>query len=71
MYACKTVVFTMIYSSIETTFASIELTFSFDRMISPSRQPSIELRTRYSPVIIEETQHFWVCTFTMFGGLTH
>ena len=55
MYACKTVVFIMIYSSIETTFASIELTFGFDRMNSRSKQPSIEL-TRYSPVVIEVTQ---------------
>ena len=42
MYACKTVVFIMIYSSIETTFASIELTFGFDRMNSRSNELSIE-----------------------------
>ena len=56
MYDCKTVVFIMIYNSIETTFASIELAFGFDRMNPRSKQPSIEL-TRYSPVIIEVTQH--------------
>ena len=50
MYACKTVVFIMIYSSFETTFASIELTFGFDRMNSRSKQPSIEL-TRYSRLL--------------------
>ena len=38
-------VFTITYSSIE-AFASIELTFGFDRMNSRSKQPSIEL-TRY------------------------
>ena len=68
MYACKTVLFNMIYSSIETTFASIDLTFGFDRMNSRSKQPWIEL-ARYSPVIIEETPHFMVCTLTTFGGL--
>jgi len=35
-------VFIITYSSIE-TFASIELTFSFDRINSRSKQPSIEL----------------------------
>ena len=40
--------FIITYSSIE-TFASIELTFGFDRMNSRSKQPSIEL-TRYSAI---------------------
>ena len=39
LYACKTVVLIIIYSSIETTFG-------FDQMKSLSKQPSIEL-TRY------------------------
>ena len=43
LYACKTVVFIIIYSSIEITFASIELSLNFDRMNSRSKQPSIEV----------------------------
>ena len=38
--ACKTVALNLIYSLIETTFASIELTFGFDHMNSRLKQPS-------------------------------
>ena len=40
LQACKTVALNIIYSLIETTFASIELTFGFDHMNSRLKQPS-------------------------------
>ena len=48
----------IIYSSIE-TFASIELTFGFDRMNFRSKQPSIEL-TRYHSILTERFVICWI-----------
>ena len=50
--------FFTIYSSIE-TFASIELTFGFDRMNFRSKQPSIEL-TRYHSILTEIFVICWI-----------
>ena len=46
LYMHRVSVCIITYSFIE-TLASIELTFSFDRMNSQSKQPSIKLYTRY------------------------
>ena len=48
----------IIYFSIE-SFASIELTFGFDRMNFRSKQPSIEL-TRYHSILAEIFVICWI-----------
>ena len=40
LQACKTVALNIIYSLIERTFASVELTFGFDHMNSSLKEPS-------------------------------